>query len=136
MLFILPAILCGDALLSTRDNLLENKVSNTFTFCLGHQFPIWKNSHLHAELACICHNHRISGRLLARITHFHCEAWLWEGGSANTVPQAVIGSTNCESQSHLTSCENFSHLRSCESQSWYELQRQELQEYPEEMQTS
>lgn len=90
--------------------------------------PCWVSLHLPQP--------QISGRLLARLTHFHCEAWLWEGGSANTVPQAVTGSTNCESQSHLTSCENFSHLRSCESQSWYELQRQELQEYPEEMQTS
>lgn len=106
----------GDALLSTCDNLLENKVSTDVLSLSGTSILIWKNSHLHAELACICHNHRISRRLLARLTHFHCEAQLWEGGRQHCL-QAVIGSTNC-SQSHLTSCENFSHLRSCERQSW------------------
>lgn len=44
------------------------------------------------------------GRLLATHT-FPLWSSALGGGSANTVPQAVIGSTNCESQSHLTSCE-------------------------------
>lgn len=83
----LSAILCGIALSLHCHNLLRIK-SVQFTFCLGHQFPIWKKSRLLAELACICQNHRISGRQLAQITFPQLSLGL--GGRKNAVPLAVI----------------------------------------------